>query len=186
MGRKEERKKVVVTGRKRGPRGPKKAKAQVNEAMELMFAHQQEKIFAQAKLLRSLVVYARDIDGKIDALLKTLTAQGAISKEAFEAAWDAEQGLVLKTSEIEAGDIAWVTARAGEIVEANIPVRIGAGAYIFESALIGKTAGWTGQHEVDVPADAPATDLAGKKVVFELEIHKVKTPLKAVTDEVQP
>lgn len=62
----------------------------------------------------------------------------------------------------------------------KVPVTLGEESFIksFENALFGKKAGDSFEEKIDFPEDYKAQDLAGKSVLFSIEVHDVKSPGK--------
>jgi len=67
----------------------------------------------------------------------------------------------------------------------EIAIIVGGGQVIedFDAALVGLSAGETTSAEVTFPADYPAAELAGKKAVFEITVHRVEQKVLPPLDE---
>ncbi len=62
---------------------------------------------------------------------------------------------------------------------------IGSGQYLpgFEDGLLGAKAGETREIEIEIPADAPSEDLAGREVTFEVEVKELKNKVLPELDD---
>ncbi len=62
----------------------------------------------------------------------------------------------------------------------KVPVTLGEKSFIksFEDALFGKKAGDSFEEKIDFPEDYKAEDLAGKSILFSIEVHDVESPEK--------
>ena len=139
---------------------------------------------ASHDLIQKVVMYSHGVDDKMNVLVEMLEEKGVLERGALESLLDTRRGLRTKeaTELIEAGDVAWVTYKAlipGEpkpIGEVNLPVRVGAGAIVFDKELIGKNPHQTISYS-DEFKDKGHPQWLGKRVDFTINIGQVKTKI---------
>ena len=148
------------------------------------------KLKEMMELTKSLIGFQEEIEYKVDALFDLVKEKVGITDDEFEAKWDEKKGMILRkdSDKIEVGDIAWInytseivgeTGKEYEGKEANkMPVRIGSGAFYAEDAMLGLSCGKGSS--INFTQEFEETyhnkTVAGKSVIFSIEIDKVKVP----------
>lgn len=139
---------------------------------------------SQHKLLQSILVLMKNYDARLLTLQKAAFSGNLITEDSFSEEVDNFLGLRRResTETIEVGDVVWVkytaTFNGKEETESNLPVRVGSGTVVFESALIGLPVNATG-----VEFTATMKDDKGD-VKFTIDVLKVKVKMAENTEGV--
>lgn len=150
------------------------------KTIRAMMGQTMDRVQSQHQLLNSTMVLLKNYNARLESLQELLIENKSLDGAQFEMVTDAKLGLRLldATETIKVGDVVWVEYEAsidGKVEATDvIPVRVGSGAVVFEPALIGKhplSEGHT--HE----AVYKQGELAGKTMIFNIKIGKVKTRL---------
>lgn len=150
------------------------------KTIRAMVGQTMDRVQSQHKLLNSTMVLLKNYNARLETLQELLCDNKVLDGAQFEQLTDAKLGLRLLGAEetIKIGDVVWVEYEAtidGKLEAQDIiPVRVGSGAVVFEPALIGKHP-LSGGHKHE--ATYKEGELAGKTMVFDIKIGKVKTKL---------
>jgi len=152
-------------------------------AKSLVLSEVNRKITALHGFQKSVLMFCKDLDTRLDIMLELLIVKGVCTKEDFESIHDDKRGIRLKSEDekIVKDDIVWVDYVATikdhpiPLSENEIPVRVGLGAVAFEETLIGKKPYTAGVSFTKKFEDKNYPDFFGKTVNFRINIGKVKT-----------
>lgn len=142
-----------------------------------------KKVLAQHEIIQTLLAMVRSLDAKAMATKELCVAAKVFDHESFEDATDREIGLKRRGASdlIQKDDVVYVDFVArhenGDVIasDKNLPLKAGAGAVVFDEFLIGKGCAEKGLCYTDVIDEAnPDRSVAGKKIVFEIDVLKVK------------
>lgn len=148
-----------------------------------------KKIAGQHRLAQSSLVLLKNIDARIEAIKDLSVEAGLYTEDQYQDKVDEKLGLRKKADNetIELADVVWVSYTAEvegvseKQKEENLPVRVGSGAVMFESALLGKKCNdkgivFDGVWKENNPSE-PLKPIE-HKVKFTIDIQRVKARRK--------
>lgn len=141
-----------------------------------------DKLASQRDLNKAQGGLMRDLNIKIDCLLRLLADKEVVSNEEYEGAYNEILGVrfLEETEEIKKGDVAWIGYEAilegqkNPIAKSEMAVSVGEGRVSFEDSLLGRKIGDKIEHTEKMD-DPRKPDMMGKNVTFMIDILKVKT-----------